>query len=417
MKNKLLIIDDRWTDRSDIYRKVLSDEFEIEAVEKGSEVFKKIAKTKADAFLIDIVLSKWTHEGKPLELIDVLQKIQSKNPIILVSNQYGELLKNRKLTNLYNNLIEGGYNIASFLLWDDFNKIHDDNDTETINSRIMFEVLKDKNAKIKKEKKEFDFAVVCALSEELKPFMDNFKEIESQTLGKNIHVKKSILETKNGGKLKFLSVYTQNMGVCDASVVTSKLVSEFNIEYIFMIGVCGGRDGKVEIGDIIIPQESIAYQNGKVTNNGFTGNPDVAKSIGNIKGLIKGQTDKIIKNIFKEFTLKSIDKGETFGLSLPKTHYEPMACGASVVNKKGELDEIAKKTNNPKLCSVDMESYGIYRLSEILNIKVSVIKSVMDLSNDKTDKYKTYAAEMSANFLYQILYEELVTFNQNKNLI
>jgi nucleoside phosphorylase len=58
-----------------------------------------------------------------------------------------------------------------------------------------------------------------------------------------------------------------------------------------------------------------------------------------------------------------------------------------------------------------MESFSIYRICEILNVKACVIKSVMDLSSNKSDMYKNYAAYISANFLYSILYEELVTFN------
>jgi hypothetical protein len=37
-----------------------------------------------------------------------------------------------------------------------------------------------------------------------------------------------------------------------------------------------------------------------------------------------------------------------------------------------------------------------------------VIKSVMDLYNNKSDKYKPYAAFMAANYLYELLYREII---------
>ncbi len=55
-----------------------------------------------------------------------------------------------------------------------------------------------------------------------------------------------------------------------------------------------------------------------------------------------------------------------------------------------------------------MESYAVFRVAEILNINATVIKAVMDLSSDKSDKYKEYAAYISASYLYKIIYNEMV---------
>ena len=59
-----------------------------------------------------------------------------------------------------------------------------------------------------------------------------------------------------------------------------------------------------------------------------------------------------------------------------------------------------------------MESYAIFRVGEILNVETMVIKAVMDLTNNKSDKYKPYAAYMAANYLYQLLYREEITFKK-----
>ena len=57
-----------------------------------------------------------------------------------------------------------------------------------------------------------------------------------------------------------------------------------------------------------------------------------------------------------------------------------------------------------------MESFGLYRVSDMLDVKTMVIKSVMDLTNKKSDDYKPYAAFMAANYLYQLLYREVIKF-------
>ena len=102
------------------------------------------------------------------------------------------------------------------------------------------------------------------------------------------------------------------------------------------------------------------------------------------------------------------EENRTLDLTIPKVHYEPMACADYVIDKEGALDEIAEKSAKRKLCAVDMESYAIYRVGEMMNVNTMVIKSVMDLSNNKSDKYKSYAAFMAANYLYQLLYNEII---------
>ena len=92
----------------------------------------------------------------------------------------------------------------------------------------------------------------------------------------------------------------------------------------------------------------------------------------------------------------------------PSVNYHVMACADYVIDKDKELDKIASTIGKKKLCAVDMESYGIFRTGELMNIKTMVIKSVMDLTNNKSDKYKPYASFLAANYLYQLLYQEII---------
>ena len=412
MKNKLLIIDDRWDIRAEIYKRVLESDFNISYIEKGSQLFEKLANEDVDAYLIDIVLTKWQINNKPLQVLSVLEKIGNNKPIILVSNEYENLVKDKELTPLINTIIDKGYNVNSFLIWSDFTKAFSEsniNNTETIQSTIKLDILKYQKFKEKKAENEFDFAVICALGEELKPFLNKFIDIRKDTV-ENIRINKSILTTKSGNTLKFLAVQQQEMGTVDAAILASKLVSMYNIKHLFLIGVCGGRDDKVKIGDIIIPHEIVAYQNGKINQDGFIVNVGYAKSNGNIRGAVENNSDQILKEIYKNYIIEKIEEGFSLDIKCPTIKYEEMACGAVIINKIGELDRIAKTTARPKICSVDMESFSIFRICEILNIKASVIKSVMDLSSHKSDKFKEYAAYVSANYLYSVLYQEILTF-------
>lgn len=413
MKKKLLVIDDRWDGRAETYLKVLASDFEVIPVEKGSQLFEMISTQEVDAYLVDIVLSRWRDKNdNPQQVLPVLEKIEKNKPIILVSGEYENLLKDEKLTPLINSIIDKDYNVNSFLIWSDFVKAAETQDidnTETIQSKIKLDILKNKKFEIKKAEKRFDFAIICALGEELKPFMDKAQIIDN-VIVENIHINICRFSTKTGNELRYMTVQLEEMGSIDSAIVTSKVVSEFKIEHVFMIGVCGGRDGNVKIGDIIIPHEIVAYQNGKIGEEGFRINIGYAKSKGNIKGAIENKCDQIINNIFEKYIHDNAKKGIVLSVNRPSLVFDPMACGAVVINKVGELERISEETAKPKLCAIDMESFSIYRICEILNIKASVIKSVMDLSSDKSDKYKDYAAYISANFLYDILYNEILRF-------
>ena len=189
------------------------------------------------------------------------------------------------------------------------------------------------------------------------------------------------------------------------------MVCKFNVKTIYMVGVCGGRESEgVNIGDVIIPKESVAFQRGKLTEKGFSSEIQFAKP--KEKGLVQySKADDILSQLFTDYTNIIREKEHrTLALEQPKVNYNVMACADYVIDKEGELDVIAKNIGQRKLCAVDMESYAIFRVGEMLDIDTMVIKSVMDLTSNKSDKYKPYAAYMAANYLYQLIYQGVIGF-------
>lgn len=404
-KLKLSIIDDEWESRKDVYETVLSTDFEIFAISKPADLKKSINKNIVDGYLVDIVLSNWTTDkGEPQELIPILELLKGKNvPIMLVSRNYNVLLENNKLTETINTIIKKDLSVKSFFAWNDFEREYGYSKkgiiNRTVQEAIKFGLLSSKELLIHKKEKEADIGIVCALQEESHPFLAIFKErLERISLG-NLFYRKGVIETKNKKTIKFVSAVQQEMGTVDAAAIGTILVKDFNIKHLFMIGVCGGREGKVKIGDIIIPTDSVAYQRGKITDNGL--NLDVGHAQTNVavKGIFDGDCTKIINDIYQKYTGKRED--------LPNIYFDPIACGENVLDKKNELDKISETVAQRKLCAIDMESYAILRLHKFLDVKTIIVKSVMDLANNKSDDYKEYAAYISANFLYEILKEEI----------
>ena len=410
-KKRILVIDDELygkSSRKSYYEKALEERYNAKFVEDEKLIYHTINTSQADLFIVDLNLSEYTDpkNNRSLYVGDVLSAIGKDKPIILISGAYEDLAKNGDLTCMINNAAEQGFNVGSFLTWQDILDASEKRDKEykeALYSKIDFTINRDRSP--------YDFGIVCALQEELIPFYDILGE-DNMPIPHNvdeIHYTNNTLTTRSGRLLNFISAYSSNMGIADSSIIATHMASKMRVKNIYMIGVCGGRESEnVKIGDVIIPEESVAYQRGKLKEDGFSSDIQIARP--KPGGFYKYEKpNKILSSLFRTYTTRLIEEeNRTLDLTIPKVHYEPMACADYVIDREGALAEIAEKSAKRKLCAVDMESYAIYRVGEMMNVNTMVIKSVMDLSNNKSDKYKSYAAFMAANYLYQLLYNEII---------
>ena len=408
-KKRILVIDDELNgrmERKSHYKKALEEKYNVIFAEDDRLIYHTIKNSQAELFIVDLNLDKFTDPKKNRSLYvgDVLDAIGKNKPIILISGAYEDLAKNGDLTCMINNAAEQGFNVGSFLTWQDILDASEKQEyKEALSSKIDFAINRDRSP--------YDFAIVCALQEELTPFNDILGEdnIPIPHTVDDIHYIINTLTTKSGRILKFIAASSSYMGIADSSIIATHLASKMGVKNIYMIGVCGGRESeKVNIGDLIIPEESVAFQRGKLRENGFSPDIQIAKS--KFGGYYKDEkTNDILSSLFTKYISKIIkEENRTLDLTIPRVHYEPMACADYVIDKPGALDEIAEKSAKRKICAVDMESYAIYRVGEIMNVNTMVIKSVMDLTNKKSDKYKPYAAYISANYLFELLYREII---------
>lgn len=411
-KKRIMVIDDDLECRKDNYQNALGERYDVEYSEDADLIYDQIKKSKADLYIIDLNLDQFTdpETNRNMHVNDILRVIGKNKPIILLSDEYPELAKNGRLQSIIKGTAEKDYNVCSFLTWDEIKQI-DYNETrikedqlhgykDAMYSRIDFCINRDRTPK-------YSLGIVCALEEELEPFMQKVQPNSIKLIKVNgISYKEGVIRTKSGKEIYFISACSTKMGIADASILATHMSMHWGVKNLFMLGVCGGREGKVDIGDVIVPLESVAYQRGKMTKKGFSSDIEIAKHK-ELMELDVSSCQKILKRIYKEYLNSLIERDETIeNLKQPIIHNDAMACADYVVDKKGFLDKISKIIGKRKLCAVDMESYAIFRVGDVLDFNTLVIKSVMDLSNNKSDKYKEYAAFIAANYLYQLLYRE-----------
>lgn len=408
---RILVIDDEWQSRKKDYENSLGRHYEVLFAEDADNIYNVIKDCRADLFIVDLDLTQFSDPRShlPMDICNVLGEIGTSKPIILLSGNYHQLMEQGRLTPIISHASEKGYNVGSFLTMDEIRSASE-NENKSLNLKSKIDFT------IKKDRSPYAFGIVCALQEELEPFMEKaIPESLNERVVDGVRYRVGVIKTKAGKDISFVATCPTEMGVTDAGIIATIMVCKFNVKTIYMIGVCGGRESEgVHIGDVIIPKESVAFQRGKLSGKGFSSEIQFAKP--KEKGLIQCSSAKdILRELFSEYTTRLLkEEHRTMALEEPEVNYNVMACADYVIDKEGVLDEIAQNISKRKMCAVDMESYAIFRVGEILDIDTMVIKSVMDLTSNKSDKYKPYAAYMAANYLYQLIHREIIQFQNTK---
>lgn len=404
---KILIIDDEINEREDIYKKLFdkeySDNFNFELVFKDTYIIGQDVLDEFDACIIDVFLGGvFLPNGKDEMTAGDILKDQNPigtGPVIIITSRAEEFIENNDFEPVFMNLtLETKVKPSLYLSYNTLeNKCRDEdymylkNIRANVNRAILFQ---------KTPKKKFDLLVITALQEEMDPFNGLVGGGTPVKLGRKV-----VIEYKYNNcniKLKVLTVVCDKMGQVEMAYKLGAIKACYDFDHMVMIGVCGGVEHKVSIGDVIIPESSEPYDHVKINNSGTSARTTSVtwkeNSYYNLGSFVRKDAHDIAINHY--------NKVSNLTLSEPKCHNDPMLSGSAVINRSGLLESFGKIVGNENSCSVDMESYAFYYFANKENdIKTSmVIKSVMDLAGgEKQDDYKTYCAGLSANVLYELI--------------
>lgn len=198
----------------------------------------------------------------------------------------------------------------------------------------------------------------------------------------------------NGKKIKIISASAEKMGSSWSSTLVTRMIMQFSPKLVIMTGICAGVEGKTSLGDIIIADPVWDWGAGKIAeaNSERVFLPDphqipLAKSVKDRIRLIS-RNDQFLKKLALEWEKTPIT-------NTPNILIGPMACGSSVISNQAMVNEI--NSNNRKMISIEMESYGVMSACSSFNTLGIIIKSVCDYGNKmKADEAQEYAAYTSA---------------------
>jgi nucleoside phosphorylase len=260
----------------------------------------------------------------------------------------------------------------------------------------------------------YDIAIITSTLDEfdsIKNLIDNCSEFLVQN---DSHIFYSgTVETKSG-KLSVILPVPIAMGIEASVSITTITLNFFSPKYIFMSGICAGNKNVTRIGDIIIAEKALNYNEiVEVEKKGATKVKKFMQNADSINGKLKTKLSLFSRSTIISKIKDSYEDNHLFP--------EPLACsaglmvtGSSLVRSETKIAEINDSYHNVK--GLDMETSGFYfsccnTFSEKQPYFVS-IKSVSDFGDNITHKLSTqqrkkYALFTSSQAIIRFIKEEL----------
>jgi nucleoside phosphorylase/CheY-like chemotaxis protein len=204
--------------------------------------------------------------------------------------------------------------------------------------------------------------------------------------------------------ISIISAAAPRMGMPSSAVLASKIIATFRPRIIAMTGICAGRVGKSELGDVIIADPAFDWGSGKIdTHNGeprFRPSPhqldldvDVAESLRELFG------DAGLRAKIRERCPSAPGRGDL------QVHIAPMASGASVVANSSTFEGLLDK--NRDVMALEMEAYSVFSAATGCSKPRPmplVMKAVCDFADEnKKDDAQAFAASASAACFYEAI--------------
>lgn len=255
------------------------------------------------------------------------------------------------------------------------------------------------------EKVECDVLFVCALPEPELSELHKASEVSweqcSFDFDSNLYWKSAF--ERDGRKITAFSTSLPQMGLVAASTAVSQAVRTLSPKVVVMSGICAGRKGDCELGDVIAASITWDYGSGKfIESDGV-----VVFEPAPIHVLVDATIQSCIKGICAdpELVKKFYESCPGFRPGKPsKVHFGPMASGAAVQNYRDFFTGVADQ--NRKILGVDMEAFGVaWACHQSVSPcpKWLVVKGVSDFADgSKNNEFQSYSSFMSAKVAIEI---------------
>ena len=278
---------------------------------------------------------------------------------------------------------------------------------------------------------DFDCMIITALDKELAPLKAEYDFTEHPLF---VGAFTFQFPDKTDTLRRAVAFSIGKSGEARAASFTQSLLSVFKPRLAIMLGICGGVQGKIALGDIVFAESAIDWDYGKwvepvaqePTTASAASKPIVA--LPNLEPRFAARPGPISINGSKAHRaaraliesnshaepafLKRIKEASLGLITSPTPQLAPMASGSSVVGSEAVLDRV--RTLNDAIRGVDMECFGFYFATSnthVVRPEFLCIKSVSDFSNGTKDDEYHPGASFAAAAYGQLILEKFWDFS------
>ncbi len=258
------------------------------------------------------------------------------------------------------------------------------------------------NDEAKSKQHSIDFAIITALPKEAQAVVTRLENYEIKRFeDKDIRTYHcGTVPIKGGdGFYRVAVVVLPSMGNVSAANTATDTIAHWNPRFVLMVGIAAGiPENEVKLGDVVVANQIVGYDYGKVTSKGIKRRDRVYPG----SALLLDR----INNFWDKSWTKQIDepRPENASQAVSKVLVGPVAAGNKVIASKKFREQLIKHWS--KLLGLEMESEGVFAATferpQILG--TLVIRGICDMADEeKADDWQEYAAHAAASFAIAFL--------------
>ncbi|HEX6739377.1 MAG TPA: hypothetical protein VF310_13955, partial [Vicinamibacteria bacterium] len=191
----------------------------------------------------------------------------------------------------------------------------------------------------------------------------------------------------------------RGMGSAGAAQAAQRVIDIWNPARIILVGICGGMPSAsddVRLGDVLVPDQVVGYEFGKVTPGGTARRyeayrPDI-ELLSRARSIQPGDWVHTIATPRPDQSVRAY----------PLVHVGPVLSGDKVVADPVARDRL--RLAWPQSVGVEMESLGVALAAYWNGSGFLVVKAISDFADSaKDDDWHRYSAEAAARFAIAVL--------------
>lgn len=248
-----------------------------------------------------------------------------------------------------------------------------------------------------------DFLILAPLNEERKAVLShlpNPQQLPSDDQDVRVYYQADLPVSFPGGQrgsYRVVVTSPSGMGQVEAATATSDAIRRWHPSYVLLVGIAGGDPEETALGDVLIAEQFVHYEQQKVTDDGAQIRYQAYRA--------DPRLYQYAQHIMDWETTAKVERPEP---GTPSSHNGVVVSGDKVQAKTDALKPY--RQDWPKLVGVEMEAIGVAAAAWHAPSKpgVLMIRGVSDLADANkgspaTKKWRAYACDIAAAYAVAFL--------------